>query len=281
MNAFTEKLRTLIGENQTELVLQALIEFFKDKDSDLYHQAILHHATLKKTEQDAATNLIGDDEAEQNHARINYAVLQMTGQIEQLKFDVASALSHIEQLEKKTDNISHQLIRYQRSRKLYLVGGAVLTGLAGIIFIIIWRMQPDPSVKAEGLYQEARKYRHLENLDKTIEFSTKTLKIMPDHYNALNLRAECYMLKNKLDLAFIDIQKAIQLKPNDPGYIYSTMAQIESLRGNTEGFYRFIDSAMTWHIPIWDFSEEPGIKEHSDEARFKEITEDFKKASNN
>ena len=136
-------------------------------------------------------------------------------------------------------------------------------------------MRPSAVQQAEQAYQAARNARHLEDGDATIAYATKAIKLDPTRYDAYNLRAECYMIKRKLNSARADIQAALRLEPNEPGFIYSTMAQIESLDGNAEGFYLYVEKAIQHHVSIWEYLDEPGINEHRNETRFKNLINNY------
>lgn len=278
-NPFTERLRQLITKSETELVLKILADFLQDKDESLYQQIVLHQSNYTKTEHDVRVGLIEEQDFDKINTGINYAVLQMLEEIEALPFDASKAKLNADILEKKELSTHKKVIevlqKQKSTRKIYLWSGLGLTLIAICAFIVSYTMRPTAAEEAEKLYQAARNARHLEDCDATIMFVTKAMKLDPTRYDALNLRAECYLIKRKLNSARADIQAALRLEPNEPGLIYSTLAQIESMDGNTEGFYLYIEKAIQNHVAIWEFLDEPGINERRNEARFKNLIKTY------
>jgi tetratricopeptide (TPR) repeat protein len=141
------------------------------------------------------------------------------------------------------------------------------------------------TISLSDKYDAAENLRSNNQFDEAIKRCDSITQIDPCYWRALNLKAECLMLKslNKsdnlpdLEDAVIFARKAISCHPVDhQGFIYSTLAQIYGEMGNDTPFYKYLDSTLSRRIPVWEYLDQPGFNKYRNVPRFKKVV-DFAK----
>ena len=77
----------------------------------------------------------------------------------------------------------------------------------------------------EELFLEAAKILTLKEFDKALELFNRILEIDPNYIKALEARAVIYMQKNEIELAKIDLEKAINIEPEN-ARLYFRLGQV-------------------------------------------------------
>jgi tetratricopeptide (TPR) repeat protein len=82
-----------------------------------------------------------------------------------------------------------------------------------------------------------------ENIENAIAEFSNAIKKDPTYATAYSNRAVAYMMQKKYNLALADLNKAKELKPNDPAIRYN-LASCHSLMGNTDLGFVELDAAL-------------------------------------
>ncbi|HEA83987.1 MAG TPA: tetratricopeptide repeat protein [Thermodesulfobacterium geofontis] len=80
-------------------------------------------------------------------------------------------------------------------------------------------------VDIEELFLEGAKILTLKQFDKALEIFSKVLEMDPNHIKALEARAVIYMQKGEIELAQIDLEKAISIEPEN-ARLYFRLGQV-------------------------------------------------------
>lgn len=76
-----EEFRTLIGEGKTSKAIQLMLAYLKDKDEDAYNQFILLSSRNKALDRQVNMGLLDSSAAQIQRAQINYALLEIAGDL--------------------------------------------------------------------------------------------------------------------------------------------------------------------------------------------------------
>jgi tetratricopeptide (TPR) repeat protein len=82
-----------------------------------------------------------------------------------------------------------------------------------------------------------------ENIENAINEFSNAIKKDPTYATAYSNRAVAYMMQKKYNLALADLNKAKELKPNDPAIRYN-LASCHSLMGNVDLGFVELDAAL-------------------------------------
>ncbi|MCD6548682.1 MAG: tetratricopeptide repeat protein [Thermodesulfobacterium sp.] len=80
-------------------------------------------------------------------------------------------------------------------------------------------------VDIEELFLEGAKILTLKQFDKALEIFSKVLEMDPNHIKALEARAVIYMQKGEIELAQIDLERAISIEPEN-ARLYFRLGQV-------------------------------------------------------
>jgi hypothetical protein len=253
-------LKIWISEGKTNLALDELIAVAKNDNSDVLNECLLHKASYSAVMKKININAIDRKEGDIEIARINFALLEIIDRLDQTpKQHKASSFF------KKNINLK------------ILVLSVTLLLIVGIIVFLSTRkkiVKPNPK-EAHEAFEEGVRLRGIDKIVEGIDYASQAIYLQSDYAEAYNLRAECYLLKDKLDSAFVDARKSIQIDSNN-WQTYSTLAQIEAVRKNDNGFYENIEKALQHHGEVWNYLDEKGIVLYKNDERFINMLTSYK-----
>ena len=255
-------IKTRISEGKTSQAIDELIAFFKEKDKQLFNQCLLHKANYTSITEKMAINAIDRREGQSEIARINYALLELTDKID---------TSIVE----KTNTF-----RTNTFLNIKTLAAVFIVILGAVLMYFFTKTGKNDVRDGKEAYEESLRQRKNNNIDKSIEYATKAIGYQPDNADAYNLRAECYLLKDVLDAAFIDARRSIQIDSNNC-YTYSTLAQIEALRKNDKGFFENIEKSLQHGCEMWKYTKEKGIVLYADNQDFINMLMAYKSLNKN
>jgi len=126
------------------------------------------------------------------------------------------------------------------------------------------------SADIEELFLEGARVLTLKQFEQALEIFNKVLKNDPTHIKALEARAIIYMQKGEIELAEIDLKKAISIEPEN-ARIYYRLGQIyyrkKDLDKALEFFTKAIDLEPTYPAAYMARSQvlrEKGLEEAAD-----------------
>jgi tetratricopeptide (TPR) repeat protein len=245
-------LKALISEGKMNLVLDELISFAKNNDSDMLNECLIHKASYTAIMKKINVNTIDRKEGEIEISRINFALLEI---IDRLDY---------QSNKKKTVSFFEKKL----SLKIAVLSSIIVLIIAVALFLSTRTnaIKPNPK-EAREAFEEGVRLRRNGNIEGSINFASQAILLQTDNAGAYNLRAECYLLKDKLDSAFVDARKSIQIDSTN-WLTYSTLAQIEAVRKNDKGFFENIEKALQHHGDIWNYLDEKGIILYAHDEKF-------------
>jgi len=293
MSQFAKSIENLIQENRIKLALYLLADFLRLKDQEKYNRCLLLRSNLVQTEQDYSANILNQETAFQHLSKVRYGLITLLSEINQMTFDDDEAILRANQ-HYKSYHETEVLVQKPSRSSGYFIVVLTLLGLAGLGYfgynIFSEKTQPvngnlnlsvtEKIAKVNALYEESKRYSTQQEYKKAESLLDQAIEISNDNAKLYKERSDVRLMLEKTDLAYSDAQRAIILDPAN-GYPYATLAQIATFRNDTEGFYANIEKAMQKHVPVWEFTNAPGIVEHIREKRLQDLTEHYKKLKNN
>jgi tetratricopeptide (TPR) repeat protein len=293
--------------------LQGRLTFLENQERDgtiSGDESILEENRIRQS----VTNIIFDnikpsDDASFQKLDLALADLQKAGQLkddvseeQELADDIAEIDSKVTQVltivrhKEVSDDWVTQLMDGKNARKLWLMSIFSMAVLVGLYFF--YKKDPQPigltpdnrkldsilhpiihvTLSLGDRYENAENLRSNNQLDEAINGCDSILQIEHCYWKALNLKAECLMIKAvkehdnlpELENAVVYARKAIKCNPADKdGYIYSTLAQIYGEMRSDASFYKYLDSTLTRGVRVWDYLDQPGFSKYRNELRFK------------
>jgi tetratricopeptide (TPR) repeat protein len=293
MSQFTNTIKAHISANKVKLALEILMDYLKDRDTDLYNQCLMHHSVLVQAEKEYGMGIINRNEASQVLAKVRFGALNIADELQGTPIDEQAACDRAEEITHtfKETEFSVQAVKNSQNW-LFLSGGL---GLAGVVIFMLFTFfnqknatsinptnatHVDTAVLLVSLEKDFNQYSKQKNYEKALVAVNKAIQLRSDQANYYNTRATIYFDTDKIELAAADAERAALLDPNN-GFFYATLAQIATKRHNTEAFYRNIELAMRNHLDVWNYTQQIGIVEHLSEKRFETLLNTYKKAFNN
>ena len=130
---------------------------------------------------------------------------------------------------------------------------------------------------AQSHYDSAVKSRLYSDFRTCILECKKALKLNPEKASMHNQLAECYLNDNNISYALESAKKALTYDRADMnGFINSTLAQIYGEMNDPKLFYYYTEESLKRGFPVWDYTEELGLKKYKDEAQFKALMNKYK-----
>ena len=138
-------------------------------------------------------------------------------------------------------------------------------------------------------------FRVKNEIDSSIKFCTKSIDLYSKNHEVYNTRAECYVVKfiegkkinlpnnsDFLKMAKEDALKALFYNPIDreqgkEGFINSTLAQIASLEGDENMFFKYLKDALENGFKVWEYQSQPGFEEYKSNKKYLDLIAKFKK----
>ncbi|PMP68638.1 MAG: hypothetical protein C0190_01380 [Thermodesulfobacterium geofontis] len=126
------------------------------------------------------------------------------------------------------------------------------------------------SVDIEELFLEGARILTLRKFDEALEIFNKVLEMNPNHIKALEARAVIYMQKGEIELAENDLERAINIEPEN-ARLYFRLGQVyyrkKDLDKALELFTKAIDLEPTYPAAYMARSQilrEKGLEEAAD-----------------
>lgn len=289
MNQFQHTVKSLISSNKIKLALVILSEYCKDKDNESYNQCLMQLSVLNETEKNFLLGIVRSSEAAQNLAKVRYASMTLVDELAQKIDDDAGAQKLAMEMQ-ATFSERELEIPNQNQNRVFLFASIGLLGFLAILMFLFFQKKesapktaPLPAVQkidttlvVEALSNEIDQYYDQRNYSKCLTALNKAIELRSDNADFYNTRASVYFQLDKLDMASADAQRSALLDPENC-FVYATLAQIASRRHDTEKFYDNLEISLRKRCPIWDYTQLPGIVEHSNEKRFTNLLESYKK----
>jgi Effector-associated domain 11 len=91
MSQFTNTIKSLISANKVKLALEILMDYLKDRDTDLYNQCLMHHSVLVQAEKEYDMGIINRSEASQVLAKVRFGALNIADELQGTPIDERAA----------------------------------------------------------------------------------------------------------------------------------------------------------------------------------------------
>ena len=131
--AFTEKIRDMIAEGETEKSLEELYQFVREADNELLDGLVMLRNRMRKLQRSYQNGVLDDESEFQERAKINEAILMYLRQLTPEYI----ALNKQEQEQITTDNTaSPKTSAPARNMKLIYMGGGALVLLVALVIIL-------------------------------------------------------------------------------------------------------------------------------------------------
>ncbi len=284
---FSNTLKKLIAEGRIKVSLQILSDFFQSRDQTLFNDALLLQSNLTDAERNLSQGLITQVEANQAFAKIKKGVLLLIDEVSQMSFDEKNVLDRAQHLLESFKEMEPDWSK-NGSRSLWpallLLSLLLALGWLGYRQFIqddhsqVVKTDPAPpkmtirdsTENAEAYYKEAINHVRQRMYDKAIFNFTKAINLQQSNAKYYNARADALFNQKEYANAKNDAIKAILLDANF-AQAYVTLAQCCSKLNDVECFYHNIELSMKKHFPLWEHDQEPGIFEHTNESRYKQL----------
>lgn len=113
------------------------------------------------------------------------------------------------------------------------------------------------------------------NLQKAYEVAREYCEVVPESWESLNALANVLRLLGRTDEALAYAYKAISHGPRNP-FPYSTLAEINAVKGNDEEFYKNLEIALIFGLPFDEISSVEEIyTRYISEPRFVEMVKKY------
>ncbi len=293
MNNFTKTLKSLIGENKVKLVLAVLTDFWQDKNLAAYNECLLLRSSWLQAEHDFNAGLIDRKEVSLVMNRVKMGLIQQTDEVTAESFDLAQAMERAARIQNQFTEEEVSLSGGRKESWMWLLVLPVL--IVGVWFgkdffvtktpgtiepPVIHQTLKDTLDEVEALSRQADKLIRNNQEEGALALLSKALLLQQLDYELYNQRADLYFKMGRYPQAENDAERAIRLNPSCC-LSYVTTAQIMTKRGRTEEFYANIEKALKRNTEgkcnLWQFDELPGIIEHRNEPRFKQLMAAYQK----
>lgn len=293
MNNFTKTLKSLIGENKVKLVLAVLTDFWQDKNLAAHNECLLLRSSWLQAEHDFNAGLIDRKEVSLVMNRVKMGLIQQTDAVAAESFDLAQAMERAARIQNQFTEEEVSLSGGRKESWMWLLVLPVL--IVGVWFgkdffvtktpgtiepPVIHQTLKDTLDEVEALSRQADKLIRNNQEEGALALLSKALLLQQLDYELYNQRADLYFKMGRYPQAENDAERAIRLNPSCC-LSYVTTAQIMTKRGRTEEFYANIEKALKRNTEgkcnLWQFDELPGIIEHRNEPRFKQLMAAYQK----
>lgn len=295
MNILTKTLKSLIAQNKIKLAMAVLADFWQDKNHAFYNECLLLRSQWLQVEQDFTAGLIDRSEAVRVMNRVKAGLVQQVQEVAGTPFDLDQAM-------KRAAGIQNQFAEEEMVPGGKKVGSWVWLLLAAVLAAGAWagkdlfRAEPegvpqplvvhktlkDTLAEVEALRKQADKLIVSHQEEEALALLRKAVSLQQVDYELYNQRADLYFKMGRYPQAEADAERAIRLNPNCC-LSYVTIAQIMTKRGRTEEFYANMEKALKRNTEgkcnIWQHDELPGIIEHRNEPRFRQLIAAYRKVN--
>lgn len=288
MNIFANTIKSLIAQNKIKLAIAVLTDFWHHKNQVSHSECLLLRSQVLQAERDFTAGLIERGEVTQVMNRVKAGLMNQAQEVAAQSFDVNQAMKRAAEIQNR---FSEEEVDAPGRKK---VGGWIGLLLLTVLVAGAWlsrdlfttkpaeAVQPfavhktlkDTLAEVAALREQADKLTVSLQEEEALALLRKAVSLQQVDYELYNQRADLYFKMGRYPQAEADAERAIRLNPNCC-MSYVTIAQIMTKRGRTEEFYANIEKALKRNTEgkcsVWQFDELPGIIEHRNEPRFKQL----------